>query len=66
MRVIEHGASGDGKLIVTVFAVKQLLFGFQFDGRRFAANAARTFRPTQTHKQLAALVIGSEHLMNIN
>ena len=65
VRVIEHGASRDTELVVTVFAVEELLFSFQFDYGSFAADAARTFRPAQAYPQFAALLFGREQGMNV-
>ncbi len=60
VRIIENCSSGDGELIVTVFAIEELLFGFQFDHRAFAAQAAWTFREAQARQEFAALGIGRE------
>jgi hypothetical protein len=64
--IIEYGASGNGKLVIAIFTVEELFFGFEFDYRTFAAEAARTFRPAQADKQLSALVFGCEQSMNIH
>lgn len=66
VRVVENRASGDGELVVAVFAVEQLLCGFKLDHVAFAAQAARTFRPAQTRQQFAALGFGRKHRVYVN
>lgn len=66
MRVIEHRASGDGKLVVAILAIEQLLFSFQFHDGHLAAWALWTGRPAETHKQLPALFVGREHRVYVN
>lgn len=58
--VIEDGASGDGKLVVTLFAVEKLLVGFEFHGWHLAARALRAGRPAEPNKQFPALFISRE------
>lgn len=64
--IIEHGASGDAELVIAVFAVEELFFGFEFDYGSIAAEAARTFGPAQTDKQFPALLFGREHRIDIH
>ena len=66
MGIVEDRASGDGELVVTVFAVEQLLVGLQFNDRHLAARAFGTGRPAQAHKQLAALIVSSKQGVYIN
>jgi hypothetical protein len=66
MRVIENRASGYAELVVTVFAVVENLFGFEFDRIRIAARAACAFRPSQTREKLAALVVSGKHRVYVN
>lgn len=66
VRIVKHGPNGHAELIVTIFAVEQLFFGFQFDHVAFAAQALRAFREAQANEQFAALVFGPKHLMDIN
>ena len=66
VRIVERSAGSDGKLIVTVFAVEELPFGFQFDHWPFAAQAARPFREAQANEQSAALLFGWEQCVYIN
>ena len=66
VRIVEHGASGDGELIVASLAVEELLVGFEFDGVSIAADAAWTFGPAQTHKQLPAFRFGGKHGIHVN
>lgn len=66
MRVVEYRASSDGKLIVAVFAVEQLLLCFQFNRWSLTADALRAFRPAETGQELAALVVGTERSMYIH
>ena len=60
VRIVEHSARRDGKLIVALFAVEQLLAGFQFDGGSFATQTLRPFGPAQTDEQGAALILSRE------
>ena len=66
MRIIEHSTGSDRKLIVTIFAVEELLFRFQSDRRGLAAQATRAFRPAETNEQFAALIFGAEQDIYIN
>jgi hypothetical protein len=66
MRVVEDRASGDGKLVIAVLAVKELLRRLQFDSRAFAAQALGTLGPAEAHKQFAASFIGVEQVNHIN
>src|SRR5436309_3017428 len=60
VRIVEYGAGSDGELIVTVFAVEELLVGFQLDHRPFAAQAFWDIRPAEMDEQGAALISGWE------
>lgn len=60
VRIIENCSSGDRELIVTVFAIKEMFFRFQFDYWAFAAQAARAFWEAQARQKFAALGIGRE------
>jgi len=64
--IIEHGASRDGELIVTILAVEELLFGFEFYHRNLAAQTAWAFREAQARKKLTAFLFGREHRVDIN
>jgi hypothetical protein len=64
--IIENRARCNGELIVTIFAVEELLFGFQFDGGSLAARAFRAPRPAETDKQFAAFLFAWEQGMNVN
>src|SRR6266478_1994758 len=66
VRVIEDRASGDGKLVVAVLAVEQLLFGFQFYGGHLAAHTFNATGPAKAHEQLAALLVSIEQVNNVN
>lgn len=66
VRIVENAPSGDGELVVTVFAVEQMLFGFQFDHGAFAAQAARAFREAQARQKLAALGISREERVYVH
>ncbi len=61
VRIVEHGASGDGELVVTVFAVEEMFFGFEQRDWPFAAQAARPFGEAQTGQQFAAFGIRRKH-----
>ncbi len=60
MGIVEDGARCDGELVVTVFAVEELLGGIELDHGAFAAQALRAFREAETHQKLAALILGAE------
>jgi hypothetical protein len=66
VRIIEDRARKDGELIVTVFAVEKLLFGFQFGSVGLAAGAARSFGPAEPHKELSAFIIAAKHGLYVN
>ena len=66
MRIIEYGARCDGELVVTVFAVEEVLFGFEQGDWPFATQAARTLGEAQTGEQFAALGIRREHGIEVN
>jgi len=64
--IVEHRAGSNRELIVTVFAVEELLFRFQLDHGSLAAQAARAFRPAETDEQFAAFIFGTEQGIYIN
>jgi hypothetical protein len=66
MRVIENRSSRDGKLVIAVLAVEQLLFGFQFHGWHLAAHTFNATGPAETDKQLAAFFVSVEQVNNVN
>lgn len=66
VRIVKHGAGCNGELVVTVFAVEELLVGVEFDHGAFTAQAARSFREAEPHKQLAALIFGAKQGVYIN
>ncbi len=66
VRVIEHRAGSDRELIVTVFAVEELLVGIQLDHGAFAAQALRAFGEAETNQKLTALIFGAEQGVYIN
>jgi len=66
VRVIENRASGDRELVVTILAVEELLFGFEFDHGSLAAQAARAFREAQARQKLPALLFGRKHGIDVN
>jgi len=66
VRIIEHGARCDGELVVTVFAVEEMLFGFEQGDWPFAAQAARTLWEAQAGEQFAALGVRREHGIDVN
>jgi len=66
MGIVEDRASHDGELVVTTFAVEQLLFGFQFHGRHLAARAFNSTGPAQPDEQLAAFFVSVEKVNNVN
>lgn len=66
MRIVEYRASSDGKLVVAVFAVEQLLLGLQFNRWSLATDALWAFRPAETGQELAALIVSTERSMYIH
>lgn len=66
MRVIENRASGDGELVVALFAIEKLFLGFQFNRVHMAARAVDAFRPAEPNKQLAALLVSRKERVYIN
>ena len=64
--IVENSSSRDGKLIVAVFAVEELFFGFEANDGHLAAQAARTFGPAQAHQQFPAFLFGPEQSIDIN
>jgi len=64
--VVENRASGHGKLIVTAFAVKELLCGRQFNGWHLAAWTFNASRPAETHKQFATFFVSVKEVNNVN
>ncbi len=66
MRVIENRAGCNGKLIVTILAVEELLIGVEFDHWAFAAQALRAFGEAETNQKLAALIFSAKQGIYIN
>ena len=66
VRIVEYRARSNGELIVTVLAVEETLFGFEFHRWPIAAQAARAFRPAQANQEFLALVFGREKGVYIN
>lgn len=64
--VIENRSSRHGELVVTLFAVEQLLFRLKLDHWHLAAQTLDAFGPAKPDKQLSALFIGREHGIYIN
>jgi hypothetical protein len=66
MGIVKYGAGCNGKLVVAVFAVEELLVSIQLDHGAFAAQALWAFREAETHEQFAALVFRAEQGIYIN
>jgi hypothetical protein len=66
VRVIEHRAGRNGKLVVTALAVEQLLHGPEFNGGHLAAWALNTVGPAEPDKEFTAFVVGIEQVYNVN
>ncbi len=66
VRIVEYGAGSDGELVITVFAVKELLVSVEFHHGAFAAQALRAFRETETNEQFAALIFSAKQSAYIN
>ncbi len=66
MGVVEDRASRDGELVVALFAVKELLRGFQFHYGHLAPWALRAIRPAKPNKNFAALFVSVEQVYNVN
>lgn len=60
VRVIENRSSGHRELIITVLAVEEMLLGFEFDHRAFAAQTTRAFGEAQARQKFAAFGISRE------
>jgi len=66
MRVVKDRAGCDGELVVTVFAVEQVLLCLQFHDRAFTTQTLWAFREAQTDEQVTALIFGREKSVYIN
>jgi hypothetical protein len=66
MRVVEDRACGHAELVITIFAIEQLLRRRQFDCRRFASQAFNAAGPAKPDKKFAALFVGVEQVYNVN
>ena len=66
VRVVKNCASGHSELVVTVFAVVERLFGFEFSSGHLASRALDTFRPAQAGKQFAALFVSGKQGIHVN
>ena len=66
VRVIEYGAGSNRELIVTVFAVEELLLSLKLYHWPFAAQALRAFGEAQANQKLTALVFGAKQSVYIN
>jgi hypothetical protein len=64
--IVEDGAGCNGKLVVAILAVEQLLLSLQLDHWAFAAQAMRAFREAETNEQFAALDFGAKQSVYIN
>jgi len=64
--IIEDRASGYGELIIALFAVEELLFGFQFGHEAFTAQAAWAFGEAQACQKFAALGIGRKECVYVH
>jgi hypothetical protein len=64
--IVEHRASGHGKLVVTLFAVENLFFGFEFDNFSFAPWALGTVRPAQPDQQFTTFIFGRKQSVYVN
>jgi len=66
MGVVEDRASGDGELIITVFAIEDLLGCCQFNDWTFTTQTFNASRPAKPDKQFTALFIRIEQVYNVN
>lgn len=64
--IVEDRPGSYGELVVTLFAVVERLFGFEFRSIHLAARAADAFGPAEPGKHLAALIFGREHGVYVN
>ena len=55
-----------GELVVTILAIVERLFGFQFDSIHLAARTAHAFGPAQLSQNLAALFVSRKQSVYIN
>lgn len=61
VRIIENGSRRNRELVVAIFAVEQMLFGFELNDGSLAAEAARSLWEAQASEQFSALGIRREH-----
>jgi hypothetical protein len=66
MRIIEYGAGSNRELIVTVFAVEELLLSLKLYHWPFAAQALRAFGEAQANQKLTALVFGAKQSVYVH
>lgn len=66
MGIVKYRASGHRELVVTLFAIEQMLLGFELYYGQLAAQAARPFGEAQASEQFAALGISREHRVYVN
>jgi hypothetical protein len=66
MGVVKNAASGYAELEITGLAVVKNFFGFEFNDRFAATSTARTIRPAQARKELAALIVGRKRFIHVN
>src|SRR5213078_2859272 len=66
MGIVKDRSRCDAELVITLFAVIQLLRSSKRNNSTFASWTLNTTRPAQTFQKFAALFIAGKHLMNIN
>ncbi|MGD0975100.1 MAG: hypothetical protein ABR866_13515 [Candidatus Korobacteraceae bacterium] len=66
VRVIKDRTSGHRELIITVFAVEQLLRRRQLRNRTVTAGTLRRVRPTQAAKHFTAFFVGIKQIHHVN
>lgn len=66
MRIVKDCAGSDRELVITSFAIEQLLGCGKFYDCAVTAEAFNSVRPAETNKKFAAFVVGIEQVYNVN
>jgi hypothetical protein len=66
MGIVKNRSSSRGELIVAILAVVELLFGFQFNGWLFAAQAEHTFGPAKAAEKFSAFIFSRESVYYVS
>ena len=66
VRIVKNSSGCNGKLIVAIFAIEELLVGSEFNCVGFTAGATWSLGPAQTDKQFTTLFFGGEQSVYVN